>query len=119
MRAGDIISQIEGEPIEDWDIDEAVIPHLKGPKGTIVNITVERPGENEPLYFAVERDEIPIYTIKYAFRINPDIGYIRIAKFAETTGDELEKALKMLDESTLSGLILDLRNNPGFRLFPE
>ncbi len=113
LRAGDIISQIEGEPIEDWDIDEAVIPHLKGPKGTIVNITVERPGENEPLYFAVERDEIPIYTIKYAFRINPDIGYIRIAKFAETTGDELEKALKMLDESTLSGLILDLRDNPG------
>ena len=113
LRAGDIISQIEGEPIEDWDIDEAVIPHLKGPKGTIVNITVERPGENEPLHFAVERDEIPIYTIKYAFRINADVGYIRIAKFAETTGDELEKALNVLDEATLSGLILDLRDNPG------
>ena len=113
LRAGDIISEIEGEPIEDWDIDEAVIPHLKGPKGTIVNITVERPGENEPLYFAVERDEIPIYTIKYAFRINSNVGYIRIAKFAETTGDELEKALKVLDEATLSGLILDLRDNPG------
>ncbi len=113
LRAGDIIAQIEGESIDDWDIDDAVIPHLKGPKGTIVNITVERPGENEPLYFAVERDEIPIYTIKYAFRITSDIGYIRIAKFAETTGDELDGALEELEEETLSGLILDLRDNPG------
>ncbi|MFH1965208.1 MAG: S41 family peptidase [Acidobacteriota bacterium] len=113
LRAGDIIAQIEGESIDEWDIDEAVIPHLKGPKGTIVNITVERPGENEPLYFAVERDEIPIYTIKYAFRITSDIGYIRIAKFAETTGDELDGALEELEEETLLGLILDLRDNPG------
>lgn len=113
LRAGDIIAEVEGEPIEDWDIDEDVIPHLKGPKGTVVNITVERPGENEPLYFAVERDEIPIYTIKYAFRITPEIGYIRITKFAETTGEELEAALDEIDETTLSGLILDLRDNPG------
>lgn len=113
LRAGDIISQIEGEPIDDWDMDEAVIPHLKGPKGTIVNITVERPGENEPLFFAVERDEIPIYTIKYAFKIASDVGYIRITKFAETTGEELDNALAELEEETLSGLILDLRDNPG------
>jgi carboxyl-terminal processing protease len=113
LRAGDIIAQIEGESIDDWDLDDDVIPHLKGPKGTIVNITVERPGENEPLHFAVERDEIPIYTIKYAFRITSDVGYIRIAKFAETTGDELDRALEELEEETLSGLILDLRDNPG------
>ena len=113
LRAGDIIAQIEGVSIDDWDLDEDVIPHLKGPKGTIVNITVERPGEKAPLHFAVERDEIPIYTIKYAFRITPDIGYIRINKFAETTGEELDDALEEVDEKTLSGLILDLRDNPG------
>lgn len=113
LRAGDIIAQVEGEPIDDWDIDEEVIPHLKGPRGTIVNITVERPGESEPLHFAVERDEIPIYTIKYAFRITSEIGYVRITKFAETTGEELDKALEELQEESLSGLILDLRDNPG------
>ncbi len=113
LRAGDIIAQVEGEPIDDWDIDEEVIPNLKGPKGTIVNITVERPGESEPLHFAVERDEIPIYTIKYAFRMTPEIGYVRITKFAETTGEELDKALEELQEESLSGLILDLRDNPG------
>jgi len=113
LRAGDIIAEVEGEPIDDWDIDEEVIPNLKGPKGTIVNITVERPGETEPLHFAVERDEIPIYTIKYAFRITPEIGYIRITKFAETTGEELDQALEEIDEPNLAGLILDLRDNPG------
>ncbi len=113
LRAGDIISKIEGEPIDDWDLNEEVIPHLKGPKGTEVNITVERPGETEPLELTVVRDEIPMYTIKYVFRIGDDIGYIRIERFSETTGKELAEALEKLDEKSLKGFILDLRGNPG------
>ncbi len=113
LRAGDVIAEIEGKPIDDWDLNTEVIPNLKGPQGTTVNITVERPGEDEALQFTVERDEIPMYTIKYAFRIRPQVGYIRIARFAETTGRELDNALDALDESTLSGLILDLRDDPG------
>jgi len=113
LRAGDVISKIEGEPIDDWDLNEEVIPHLKGPKGTEVNITVERPGEPEPLELTVVRDEISMYTIKYVFRIGNDIGYIRIDRFSETTGKELAEALEKLDEKNLKGFILDLRDNPG------
>ncbi len=113
LRAGDVIAKIEGEPIDDWDLNTEVIPNLKGPQGTYVNITVERPGETQPLDFRVVRDEIPLYTIKYAFRVRPGIGYIRITRFAETTGKELDEALAAIDESTLEGLILDLRDNPG------
>jgi len=113
LRAGDVIAKIEGTPIDDWDVNTEVIPNLKGPKGTKVNITVERPNESEPLEVAVERDEIPLLTIKYAFRIRPSIGYIRIIRFAETTGRELDDALASIDESTLQGLILDLRDDPG------
>jgi carboxyl-terminal processing protease len=113
LRAGDVIAKIEGEPVDEWDVNTEVIPNLKGPQGTAVNITVERPGEPEPLPFRVIRDEIPLYTIKYAFRIRPGIGYIRIARFAETTGRELEEALAAIEESTLDGLVLDLRDNPG------
>lgn len=113
LRAGDVIAKIEGEPIDEWDLNTEVIPNLKGPQGTAVNITVERPGETEPLEFRVIRDEIPLYTIKYAFRVRPGIGYIRITRFAETTGRELDEALTAIDESTLEGLILDLRDNPG------
>lgn len=113
LRAGDVIARIEGEPIDDWDLNTEVIPSLKGPKGTKVNITVERPGVDTPLEFTVERDEIPLYSIKYAFHIAPGIGYIRILRFGETTGDELDEALEKLDEANLKGLILDLRDNPG------
>lgn len=113
LRAGDVITEIEGEPIDDWDMNTEVIPNLKGPKGTTVNITVRRPGEDAPLLFTVERDEIPIYTIKFAFNLAPDVGYIRITRFAETTGAELENALEAVDEDSLKLLVLDLRDNPG------
>ena len=113
LKAGDIISKIEGESIEDWDINKEVIPNLKGPKGTRVNITVERPGEPEPIELTVERDEIPLYTVKYAFHIRPQIGYINMVKFSETTSKELDEALQELEEQKLQGLILDLRDNPG------
>jgi carboxyl-terminal processing protease len=113
LRAGDVISKIEGEPTDEWDLNKDVIPHLKGPKGTEVNITVERPGELKPLELTVIRDEISLYTIKYVFRLDRNIGYIRINKFSETTGKELNDALEKLDEEHLSGLILDLRDNPG------
>jgi carboxyl-terminal processing protease len=113
LRAGDVIAKIEGQAIDNWDLNDEVIPNLKGPKGTKVNITVERPGENEPLLFTVERDEIPLLTIKYSFFIRPGVGYIRISRFAETTGRELDDALRSLGEEDLKGLILDLRDNPG------
>ena len=113
MRAGDVISKIEGESIQDWKLLEEVIPNLKGPKGTKVNITIERPGETKPIEMSVERDEIPLYTIKYAFHLNDTTGYIKIEKFSETTSKELDKALEKLNEADLEGLVLDLRDNPG------
>ncbi len=113
LRAGDVIARIEGTPIDDWDLNAEVIPNLKGAQGTFVNITVERLGEPEALQFTVERDEIPLYTIKYAFRIRPDVGYVRISRFAETTSRELDEALESIGEEGLAGLILDLRDNPG------
>ena len=113
LRAGDVIAKIEGKPIDDWDLNSEVIPNLKGPRGTSVNITLERPGEEAPIEVAVERDEIPLYTIKYAFRIRPEIGYVRISRFAETTGRELNAALESMGEDSLEGLLLDLRDNPG------
>lgn len=113
IQAGDVIARVNGEPIDDWDMNEQVIPNLKGPKGTTVNVTIDRPGVAQPLEFTVERDEIPLYTIKYAFHIQPGLGYIRIDKFSETTGNELANTLSELDQKSLKGLILDLRDNPG------
>ncbi len=112
LRAGDVITHIEGEPIDDWTSDD-VVSHLKGPKGTAVNITIERPGVRQPLQFTIERAEIPLFTIPYAFEIKPGIGYVKIDRFSESTSSELDTKLEELDSANLSGLILDLRDNPG------
>ncbi len=112
LRAGDVITKIEGQSIDEWTSDE-VVNHLRGPRGTTVNITVERPNIRDPLQFKVERDEIPLITVPYAFEIKPGVGYIKIDRFSESTADELEQKLKKLDANQLSGLVLDLRDNPG------
>ena len=112
LRAGDVITHIEGEPIDDWTSDE-VVGHLRGPRGTTVNITVERPGIREPIPFTVERDEIPMVTVSYAFEVQPGIGYVKIDRFSESTSDELAAKTETLNVNALSGLILDLRDNPG------
>jgi carboxyl-terminal processing protease len=112
LRAGDVITKIEGESIDDWTSDE-VVNHLRGPRGTTVNITVERPGVRDPLLLKVERDEIPLITVPYAFEVKPGIGYIKVDRFSESTSEELGKRLKELDAPHLSGLVLDLRDNPG------
>ncbi len=110
LRAGDVITKIENETIDDWTSDE-VVNHLRGPRGTTVNITVERPNIRDPLQFKVERDEIPLITVPYGFEIKPGVGYIRIDRFSESTADELDQKIKKLEGIT--GLILDLRDNPG------
>lgn len=112
LRANDVITRIEGEPIDDWTSDE-VVSHLKGPRGTTVNITIERPGIREPIDINIERDEIPLITVPYAFHVRPGIGYVKIDRFSEKTAEEFEDRLEELDIDNLSGLILDLRDNPG------
>jgi carboxyl-terminal processing protease len=112
LRAGDVITRIEGEPIDEWTSDE-VVSHLKGPRGTTVNITIERPGIRDPLEINIERDEIPLITVPYAFEVRPGIGYVKIDRFSELTSADFGEKLEELDIDNLSGLILDLRDNPG------
>jgi carboxyl-terminal processing protease len=112
LRAGDVITRIEDESIDEWTSEE-VVGHLRGPRGTTVTITVERPGIRDPLKFTVERDEIPIITVPYAFEVKPGVGYIKVDRFSESTADELGAKLKALDAKNLNGLVLDLRDNPG------
>jgi carboxyl-terminal processing protease len=111
IQGGDQIIEIEGESARDFTSREAV-KLLRGPAGTQVNITIQRPGEDEPLPFTITRDIIKIESVPYAFMID-DIGYIRVQNFARTTRDELREALVDLNAQGMRGLILDLRFNPG------
>lgn len=112
LRAGDVISKVEGQSIDEWTTDE-VINHLRGPKGTKVNISIDRPSLDRPLDIEITREEIKMYTVPYGFYIRPGIGYVKMDRFSETTADELNDKIKKLDPQKLKGLVLDLRDNPG------
>jgi carboxyl-terminal processing protease len=112
LQSGDVIAEIEGEPTIDLTVHEAV-KLLKGDKGTRVTITIERPGDSEPFQVSIERDDIPIDSIRVAHMLNDEVGFVRISNFTSTTADELDQAVERLTESGMTRLIVDLRNNPG------
>jgi carboxyl-terminal processing protease len=112
LRAGDVISEIEGEPTKGKPTS-LLLKKLRGPKGTKVTITVEREGFKDPMHFTLVRDEIPVNSISYSFMVRPNTGYVRIKNFTETTTRELEQSLRKLKESGMKSLIIDLRFNTG------
>ncbi len=112
IRPGDIISMVEQKPCDGLTTSE-IADLLKGPKGTVVHVTIGREGYEKPLVFAVTRDEIPKHSVDTTFIIKPGIGYVRLSAFNEETDSELAAALKQLDAQNLEGLIFDLRGNPG------
>ena len=112
LRPGDVIIKVNDTSTDTLSTTE-VAELLKGPKGTTVRILASREGSPEPLQFVIIRDEIPRASIEHAFFIAPNIGYIRISSFNETTTQELRDKLRELNPASMKGLILDLRNNPG------
>src|ERR1700757_1874711 len=112
IRPGDVIVKVDDKSTEQLSTTE-VADLLKGPKGTVVKITVSREGYPEALVFTVTRDEIPRHSVDIAFLLKPGIGYIRLSGFNETTDREIADALRQLGASSLDGLILDMRGNPG------
>ncbi|HXS12202.1 MAG TPA: S41 family peptidase [Acidobacteriaceae bacterium] len=111
IRPGDVILAVDGKSTENMD-SAAVASMLKGPRGTHVAVTMAREGSSKPLVFDLIRDEIPRYSVDIAFLIKPNIGYIHITQFMETTSHEVQEALDKFGPNT-QGVLIDLRENPG------
>ena len=112
IRAGDVISEVEGVSTDDLSLDE-VVKRLKGPKGTTVHIKIMRVGMKEPIPLSIVRAAIPTNSISNVLMLKPGVGYIRIKDFTATTVRELDEAIDKLKEQGMQKLVLDLRQNPG------
>ena len=112
IKAGDVIVKVDGESTLEMSISEAV-NRIKGKKGTTLALTILRDNESY-IQFDLVRDDIPIKSVKSA-RLQPGYGYVSISNFNDKTSDDLEKFLEAFEsaEPPLSGLVLDLRSNPG------
>jgi carboxyl-terminal processing protease len=118
ILTGDAIVSIDGAPVDPSRLQEA-IDRMRGRPGTRVTLTIEREAETEPRVFVVKRESIHVTSVRYEL-LEPSYGYVRVSQFNETTPEELSAAIDRLTEEVrerdggmLSGLVLDLRNNPG------
>ena len=114
IRSGDRIVNIDGKKVAGIKItNKDVLGKLRGDKGTKVKVDIFRRDEPELLAFEITRDKIPLFSVDASFKIEPDIGYIKISRFAESTVQEFKEALAKLKEQGVKNLILDLENNGG------
>lgn len=93
--------------------NDFVFKHLRGVKGTKVNLTVERRGRKEPIVFEIIRDKIPITSVDTWFMLDKTLGYIRLDRFAQQSTEEVVLAIEDLKSQGMKELIFDLRGNGG------
>ncbi len=114
IRSGDKIVKIEGKTVAGIKItNNDVIKKLRGDKGTTVNVSIYRRGVKDFLEYAIVRDKIPIFSVDASYMLTPEIGYIKVNRFAETTMEEFRSGLEKLKGKNVKHLVLDLRGNSG------
>lgn len=114
LHSGDKIVKVDNKIVAGININNGdVMKYLKGPKGSEVKIEISRKNEKDLLSFTIIRDKIPQYSVETSYMIDPEIGYIKISRFSQTTYDEFQEALTKLKGNGMKKLVLDLQGNPG------
>jgi carboxyl-terminal processing protease len=118
VEAGDRIIEIDGVRVAANVLDETV-DKLRGRPGTPVEIRVVRENYDDPLTFHLTRQKIQVASVRYEI-LEQSVAYVRLSQFNDTTGDEVRSAIDVMMDDTqsqtgnmLTGMVLDLRNNPG------
>lgn len=113
IRGGDMIVRIDDRPV-DLDVENA-IDQMRGEAGTLVRLGLKRPGATDTLELSLARARVDVQSVQHAM-LEPGYGYVRITTFSDTTPKDVESAVRALAAQAaqpLSGLVVDLRNNPG------
>ena len=114
IKAGDFITHLDGKLIYGGDLDEAV-QQMRGPAGTSINLTIFRPGSDEPIEASVTRGVIELEPVTYEVK-DGKIGVITVNEFSRDVGADVFAAWNDIQREAggrVNGLVLDLRSNPG------
>lgn len=118
LMARDIIVQVDGQSTQDWTVEQAV-DKIRGPKGTSVTLNIYREGQDKPFDVKLVRDEIKIKSVKWEYKeIEKDgqkkkIAVIYLSRFGDDTKALFDQSVNDILNHNVSGIIVDLRNNPG------
>ena len=114
VLAGDYISKIDGEEVRGLTLNDAV-EKMRGLVSTPIKLEILREGADKPIDITIVRDIIKVKAVKY--RVEDDLGYMKITSFTEKTYDDLQDAISkikaQIPNDKLKGYVLDLRLNPG------
>lgn len=114
IEVGDVIISIDGQPAAKLSFEDSTAL-IKGEKGTVVHLTVQRPGTERPIEFTVVRREIEQPSVKSRLLRSQGhkLGYIRVLSFREDVAERVGAAVRRLVDKGADGFVLDLRGDPG------
>ena len=120
VLAGDLIAEIDGEPVRGLSLAEAV-DLMRGPVGSPIELTILREGAVEPIEIKIVRDKIEVRAVRHRIEESDDgdIGYLRLISFTAKTYGDVKRAIEEIEAETkekereLKGFVVDLRLNPG------
>ena len=112
IQTGDRITEVDGKPVRGLTIEEAQ-KILRGPPGSVVRLTIERPAVPAPLKFAITRREIHVGSVQHAMLLRDGVGYVALTIFSEASAGDLRHAIDSLRSAGMRSLVFDLRADPG------
>lgn len=111
IKAGDWILKIDNKEIGNLILPE-VVAKIRGPKGTTVTLTVVHPGGDKPVDIVITRDKIILKSVNWK-PVGKNLAQIQLVRFGDETNSQWDQAVKEINDKKITGVILDLRNNPG------
>lgn len=114
ILAGDKIVKIENEVVAGIKLkNKDVISRLRGPRGTVVKVSIFRRGEKNLIDYSITRDKIPLTSIDATYMLDKETGYIKLSRFSATSSEEFIEGLTKLKAEGMKNLIIDLTGNGG------
>jgi carboxyl-terminal processing protease len=112
IQAGDRVATVDGKPMRGVQVDVAQ-KALRGAPGSVVHLTIDRPGVATPIDFSLTRREIHVRSVQHASLLQNGVGYVDLSIFSEESGPDLGRAIDSLVTAGMKVLVFDLRADPG------
>jgi carboxyl-terminal processing protease len=112
VHAGDVLLKVSGEDVSDWPLSR-VVERISGRAGTKVTLTLQDPRDNHTRQVTLTRASIKLHEVTWSRLPETKIAHLRVATFDAGVTRDLRKALTDIQTQGMTGVILDLRDNPG------
>jgi carboxyl-terminal processing protease len=112
IRSGDVIVRVDGQDVSGLTLTE-IVSRIRGPKGSAVQLQVLHPGASVPTELAIVREQIQTQMVTWAMLPGTTVAHIRISQFGQQADAELKQAIAGARAAGATGLVVDIRNNPG------